>query len=129
MEQLLSNLIGNAIKYTDAGGRVTVCLREEGDSVVGTVEDTGIGVAPEDMSHIFDEFYRARNATRVEPYGTGLGLPIVKRVVELYGGSIQVESELGEGTKFTFTFPKFERAGNVETPAQNALRAEDLESA
>ncbi|MCG2770454.1 MAG: HAMP domain-containing histidine kinase [Anaerolineae bacterium] len=128
MEQLLSNLIDNAIKYTDTGGRVIVRLRDEDDSVVGTVEDTGIGVAPEDMSHIFDEFYRASNATRVEPYGTGLGLPIVKRVVELYGGSIQVESELGEGTKFTFAFPKLKRVGNVKTPAQNALRAEDLES-
>jgi len=105
MEQLLSNLIDNAIKYTDPEGTITVSLKEEADCVVGEVEDTGIGIAPQDMCRIFEEFYRAANAKEVEPYGTGLGLPIVKRVVELYGGQLHVESELGKGSKFTFTFP------------------------
>jgi len=107
MLQLLSNLMDNAIKYTDPAGRVTVCLREDEQCVVGTVQDTGIGIAAQDLPHIFDEFFRAENAKRAEPYGTGLGLSIVKRVAELYGGNLQVQSELGQGTLFTFTIPLF----------------------
>jgi len=114
MEQLLSNLIDNAIKYTDPEGRVTISLREEDRCVVGEVEDTGIGIAPQDMSRIFEEFYRTENAKEVEPYGTGLGLAIVNRVVELYGGQLRVESELDKGTKFTFVFPKAEGAEDAE---------------
>ena len=106
MEQLLFNLIDNAIKYTDPGGRVTISLREEDHCVIGEVDDTGIGIAEQDMSRIFEEFYRAGNAKEVEPYGTGLGLPLVKRVVELYGGQLHLESELGKGSKFTFSFPQ-----------------------
>jgi len=116
MEQMLSNLIDNAIKYTDPEGRVAISLKEEDRCVVGEVEDTGIGIAPQDMSRIFEEFYRAENAKEVEPYGTGLGLPIVKRVVELYGGQLHVQSELGKGSKFTFAFPKVGRAGDAEAP-------------
>lgn len=117
--QLLSNLIDNAIKYTDPGGRVVVTLREDGGYLVGSVADTGIGIPPEDMSRIFDEFYRAENAKKVEPYGTGLGLPIVKRVVELYSGHLYVESELDKGSKFTFIFPKVEKAGVTGTSMSN----------
>lgn len=106
MEQLLFNLIDNAIKYTDPGGRVTISLREEDHCVIGEVEDTGIGIAEQDMSRVFEEFYRAGNAKEVEPYGTGLGLPVVKRVVELYDGQLHLESELGKGSKFTFSFPQ-----------------------
>ena len=83
-------------------------LKAEEDSVLGTVEDTGIGIPPDDMTRIFDGFYRAKNAKAVEPYGTGLGLSIVKRVVELYGGRLHVESEVGEGTVFSFRFPRYE---------------------
>jgi two-component system phosphate regulon sensor histidine kinase PhoR len=108
MEQVLYNLIDNAIKYTDPEGAVRVCLREGADCVVGEVEDTGIGIAPEDISRVFEEFYRADNAKEVEPYGTGLGLPIAARVVELYGGRLQVQSELGRGSKFTFAIPESE---------------------
>lgn len=106
MEQLLVNLIDNALKYTDPEGAVTVSLREEGESLIGEVQDTGIGIAPEDLPRVFEEFYRARNAKEVELYGTGLGLPIVKRVVELYGGQLRVESELGKGSTFSFLLPK-----------------------
>lgn len=106
MEQLLFNLIDNAIKYTDPGGRVAISLREEDHCVIGEVEDTGIGIAEQDMSRIFEEFYRGGNAKEVEPYGTGLGLPVVKRVVELYDGQLHLESELGKGSKFTFSFPQ-----------------------
>jgi len=106
--QLLSNLIGNAIKYTDRGGTVTVSLRQDADYVVGIVQDTGIGIPPQDIPHIFEEFFRAENAKQAEPYGSGLGLPIVNRVVRLYGGHIEVQSQLDEGTKFTFALPSWE---------------------
>ena len=108
MKQLWTNLISNAIKYTEPGGVVKVSLVQNPNYVVGTVQDTGIGIAPEDIPHVFDEFYRAENAKAIERQGTGLGLPIVKRIVETYGGRIWVESELGRGSKFTFVLPKSE---------------------
>jgi coenzyme F420 hydrogenase subunit beta len=104
MEHLLSNLINNAIKYTSPGGKVTISFKEQNGSVVGAVEDTGIGISPEDLPRIFDEFYRAERAKDMA-HGTGLGLAIVKQVVDLYGGQLHVESEPGQGSKFTFTFP------------------------
>lgn len=110
--QMLSNLLDNAIKYTDRGGNVTVLLREDAGYVAGIVQDTGIGIPPEDTGRIFEEFFRAENAKQAEPYGSGLGLPIVKRVVELYGGHIEVQSQLGKGTKFTFALPSWERGVN-----------------
>lgn len=106
MEHLLSNLINNAIKYTNPGGKVTISLKEEGGKVVGAVEDTGIGIAPDELPRIFDEFYRAESAKDMHANGTGLGLSIVKRVVDLYGGRLDVESEPGRGSKFTFIFPQ-----------------------
>jgi two-component system phosphate regulon sensor histidine kinase PhoR len=113
LEHLMSNLISNAIKYTEPGGKVTVTLKAEGDRVVGIVEDTGIGIAPEEVSRIFDEFYRAEGA-RSKAQGTGLGLSIVKRVLDLYGGRIDVESKPGKGSKFTFSFPA---SSKVKEPA------------
>ena len=106
MEHLLTNLINNAIKYTNPGGKVTVSLSETDGGVVGSVEDTGIGISPEDLPRIFDEFYRAESAKELHANGTGLGLSIVKRVVDLYGGQLDVESEPGKGSKFTFFFPQ-----------------------
>jgi coenzyme F420 hydrogenase subunit beta len=106
MEHLLSNLINNAIKYTEPGGTVTVSLRQESDRVVGVVEDTGIGIAAEDIPNIFEEFYRAESAKDMDAHGTGLGLSIAKRIVDLYGGQLDVESEVGKGSKFTFSFSK-----------------------
>lgn len=106
MEHLLSNLINNAIKYTEPGGKVTVYLREEGQQVVGAVEDTGIGIAPEELPHIFDDFYRSEAAKQMDAHGTGLGLSIAKRVVDLYGGRLDVESQPGEGSTFSFRFPR-----------------------
>jgi two-component system phosphate regulon sensor histidine kinase PhoR len=104
IEHLLANLVNNAIKYTEPGGQVTVTLEERDGQIVGTVEDTGIGIASEELPRIFDEFYRAESA-KGKAQGTGLGLSIVKRVLDLYGGQIHVESELGKGSKFTFTLP------------------------
>jgi two-component system sensor histidine kinase/response regulator len=105
MRQLWTNLISNAIKYTPAGGKVSVTLDDKGEWAVGTVEDTGIGIAAEDQEKIFEEFYRTPQAKEMEPRGTGLGLALVKRIVEGHGGTIEVESALGQGSQFTFRLP------------------------
>ncbi len=105
MVQLWTNLISNAIKYTPPGGRVTVTLEEKDGWAVGTVQDTGIGIAPEEQDRVFEEFYRTPQAKEFEPRGTGLGLPLVKRIVEAHGGVIAVESALGRGSRFTFRLP------------------------
>jgi signal transduction histidine kinase len=104
IEHLLSNLINNAIKYTDPGGRVTVSMWEQNGNVVGAVEDTGVGIAAEEIPRIFEEFYRTE-AAKSRTQGTGLGLSIVQRVLDLYGGGIHVVSEPGKGSTFTFSFP------------------------
>lgn len=105
MAQVWSNLISNAVKYTPAGGRVRVVLEERDGWAVGTVEDTGIGIAPQDRERIFEEFYRTPQAKEMAPRGTGLGLPLVKQIVEAHGGSITVESEVGRGSRFVFRLP------------------------
>ncbi|MGQ9585702.1 MAG: sensor histidine kinase [Anaerolineae bacterium] len=105
MKTVWTNLISNAIKYTEPGGKVTISLERGEEGLVGTVQDTGIGIPPKALVHIFDEFYRADNARALSGTGTGLGLSIVKRVVENYGGRIQAESVLGEGSTFTFFWP------------------------
>ena len=107
VSEILSNLISNAVKYTSKGGTVTVTTRElpsdkDGYVVIHTVvEDTGIGMSQEFLPHIFDEFSRERNSSMGTVNGTGLGMPIVKKLVELMGGTIEAESELGVGSRFT----------------------------
>jgi two-component system phosphate regulon sensor histidine kinase PhoR len=101
-----TNLLSNAIKYTEPGGIVAVALKQTDEQILGTVRDTGIGIPPEEHERIFEEFYRANNARGISPLGTGVGLAIVRRIVENYGGRIWVESELGLGSKFTFVLPR-----------------------
>ncbi len=105
LDRIFVNLIENGIKYTPPGGTVTVTMGREGEEVWVRVADTGIGIPPEAMPHLFEEFYRAPNARAVNAVGTGLGLTIVKELVERYKGRIEVESEVGKGTTFTVTFP------------------------
>jgi signal transduction histidine kinase len=105
MEHLLSNLMNNGIKYTNPGGSVTLLLRQIDSGVLGRVIDTGIGIAAQDLPHVFDEFYRAENARSMDNQGTGLGLAIARRVVDRCGGWIRVESELGQGSAFSFFLP------------------------
>jgi len=85
-----------------------VTLKQTPDQVIGTVRDTGIGIATADRERIFEEFYRAENARETCPVGTGVGLSIVQRIIENWGGTISVESEPGLGSKFTFTLPRAE---------------------
>ena len=99
------NLISNAIKYTPQGGRVTVTLQADKDTLTGSVEDTGIGIAEDDLPNLFQEFFRTNQARASGEIGTGLGLAIVKQIIESYQGSIKVESRAGQGTRFTFTLP------------------------
>ena len=103
--QVLNNLLANACHYTPAGGWVSVSLRQTDGFLRVSIEDTGIGIAAEDLPRIFDRFYRVDDPIVQEAGGTGLGLSIVKMFVEMLGGEIWVESELGEGTAFHFTLP------------------------
>jgi signal transduction histidine kinase len=103
--RIFLNLIGNAVKYTPHGGSVRVALKPQGSNVVVTVSDTGIGIPEVDRAHIFEEFYRASNATAGAAIGTGLGLAIVKDLVERYQGHISFSSHAGEGTCFTVSLP------------------------
>ncbi len=105
LKQLWTNLISNAIKYTPRGGRIAVSLQADGQALVGTVEDSGIGISPEDQEHLFHEFFRSDEAKASGEMGTGLGLSIVKQIVDTYNGEIEVESRPGEGTRFTFRLP------------------------
>jgi two-component system phosphate regulon sensor histidine kinase PhoR len=106
LENILHNLITNAIKYTPEGGNISIDLSTSEEYLILRVRDTGIGIAAEDAAKIFDEFFRTREAKKIDPYGRGLGLPFVKRVVEAMGGTISVISEKGKGTEFLIRFPK-----------------------
>lgn len=106
MEQLLVNLLTNACKYTPYNGKIEISLMDTEESLVGQVEDTGIGISHNDIPRIFDDFYRAENAVVFEKDGTGLGLTIVKQIIENHNGKIWVESQIGKGTRFIFALPK-----------------------
>jgi signal transduction histidine kinase len=105
LEQVLNNLVGNAIKYSPDGGEVTVSARVEGDEVVVRVRDQGIGISHEDQERLFDRFYRASPERRGGATGLGLGLYVTRRVVEAHGGVVGVRSEPGSGSEFYFTLP------------------------
>lgn len=103
IERLVSNLLGNAIKYTPAGGVVKVILVPAFDHVKLVVEDTGVGISPSDLPHIFDRFYRVPSADSEK--GLGLGLSFVAWIAKAHGGAVSVESALNQGTRFTVTLP------------------------
>jgi signal transduction histidine kinase len=105
MRQLVANLIENGIRYTKPGGSVAARLRQRSGRVVLEVEDTGIGIAEEDLPRVFDEFYRGANAREYAAVGTGLGLAVCKVIAERHGGNIAVESQPGRGTCFAVTLP------------------------
>lgn len=103
LERAFSNLIGNAIKYTPNSGSISIHIKQEATIII-EIKDTGIGIAEEDLPHIFERFYRAKNAVDFEK-GTGLGLAIVKRIIELHDGKIEVRSIYGQGTIFVVHLP------------------------
>jgi len=105
IELLLTNLIANAVKYNVEGGKIAVGLKAEGPTLVIRIADTGIGIASEDLPHLFEEFFRVQRSETQYITGTGLGLAIVRRIVEANFGRIAVDSRLNEGTAFTISFP------------------------
>lgn len=106
LEEMIYNLLDNAVKYNKQGGRADVDVRSSGDDIVVTVSDTGIGVPADSIDRIFERFYRADKSHSRKIGGTGLGLSIVKHGVSLHGGSITVKSSEGSGTTFTMALPK-----------------------
>ncbi len=105
MKELLNNLISNAIKYNKPNGKVNIIIKKEGNEVIFIVEDTGVGIPEESKARVFERFYRVDKGRSKKMGGTGLGLSIVKHIVNYYGGTIQLESELGKGSKFTVRIP------------------------
>jgi cell cycle sensor histidine kinase DivJ len=105
LRQALVNIVGNALKYTKADGSVALSARLEGSDLVVRVRDTGIGIAKEDVSRIFDKFFRAGSAEHSRVHGTGLGLPMARYIVERHGGRIEVTSEIGVGSEFVVFLP------------------------
>jgi signal transduction histidine kinase len=104
--QVVMNLVENAVRYTNPGGRVTVTVEAQQDQALLSVYDTGIGIAPEHLPHIFERFYRADPARRrTGGSSSGLGLSIVEWVVHAHGGAVAVESRVGRGSSFTVTLP------------------------
>jgi signal transduction histidine kinase len=111
MAQVFANLISNALRYTPAGGQIRLGARRQDGHILLQVQDSGSGISPEDIPHIFDRFYRGEGARQGDSGESGLGLAIAKSLIELNGGKIGVESTIGKGTTFTISFP-------VEPPSQ-----------
>jgi len=107
MKQLWSNLISNAVKYTPQGGSVAI----------GTVQDTGIGISAEHRDRIFEEFYRTPEAKAFARLGTGLGLTLVKRILDAHQGTIELDSAPGQGSRFTFRIPMAPGSNMTDAPA------------
>jgi signal transduction histidine kinase len=105
VKQILLNLLSNAVKFTPEGGRIGVTATAAEDVITIAVSDTGIGIAPEDQAAIFEEFRQVGRDDARKQEGTGLGLTLAKKFVELHGGRIWVQSQLGQGSTFTFTLP------------------------
>jgi signal transduction histidine kinase len=106
IKQILLNLLSNAVKFTPEGGRIEMKVRQADGAVEISVTDTGIGIAPEDQPKIFEEFRQVGSDYAHKIEGTGLGLTLAKKFVELHGGRIWVTSEVGKGSTFCFTLPE-----------------------
>jgi len=125
--QVVTNLVGNAIKFTPRGGTVEVELLPDPDGARIVVRDSGVGIDPSELPHIFERFYRGTMANEARGSGSGLGLAIVKSIVDLHAGRITVDSQLGGGTTFAVVLPKDPRAvpDALGAPIANALVDED----
>src|SRR5262249_16132714 len=105
VKQILLNLLSNAVKFTPEGGRVGLTATAAEDAVTIAVSDTGIGIAPEDQAAVFGEFRQVGRDDARKQEGTGLGLTLARKFVELHGGRIWVRSQVGQGSTFSFTLP------------------------
>lgn len=124
-EKIVNNLVGNSIRYTNSGGTVVVTSAIDNLYYGFSVKDNGIGIPNEDIEKIFEEFYRSKNARDTEQIGTGLGLNLVKEIVQASNGFITVESKLNEGSEFTVYFPRVQQN---ELSNKNKLKLNSLES-
>ncbi len=109
IQQLLSNIIGNAIKYNIDNGKIFINAYRNRNKIIISIKDTGVGIAPENIDKIFERFYRSDTSRAAGTPGTGLGLAIVKDIITLYNGDIQVNSDIGKGSEFIITFPTSNR--------------------
>jgi len=105
LKSAIINVLGNAVKYTPADGKIMFSIFEQDNTIVIEITDTGYGLAPEDLPHIFEKFYRSNNPQVAEQTGSGLGLAIAAEIVHLHNGEIEVQSKLGEGSRFTIKIP------------------------
>jgi two-component system phosphate regulon sensor histidine kinase PhoR len=117
LEQVLINLLDNAIKYTPEGGTILLSVIEKEADIEFSVQDNGIGIPKEDLPRIFERFYRVDKGRSQEQGGTGLGLAIVKHIVQGHGGKVWVESEIGKGSTFYFTLPQPQKGGHSRSQA------------
>ncbi len=111
MRQIVGNLVSNAFRHTSAGGTITLTAEQTDDHVLLAVRDTGSGIAPEDLPHIFDRFWRAEKSRSRRTGGSGLGLAIVRHLVTAHGGTVTATSDPGAETVFTLHLPRPRRAG------------------
>ena len=120
LEKVFLNLLSNAIKFTDDGGTIGVATRSEGERFFVTVKDSGIGIGAHDLPYIFDRFRQADGSSTRKYQGTGLGLALVKELVEKMQGTVEVTSEVGKGTTFVLSFPMAQSAAVIEAPDNDA---------
>lgn len=125
-EEVITNLIANAINYTNPGGKVDIALEVSPTEVKTSIIDTGIGIPKEAISHLFSKFFRASNSTQQASKGTGLGLYISKSIIEKLNGKIWVESEAGKGSKFSFTLPL--ASSSFNTTESNKFVQQEIQS-
>ena len=121
--QVVANLVANAIKFTPHGGSVSVDVAPTADGARIEVVDTGVGIDPAELPHIFERFYRGSRANEARGSGSGLGLAIVRSIVDMHGGSVEVESRVGSGTRFTVALPRDPRLVEGTPAAQQAAVA------
>jgi signal transduction histidine kinase len=105
VQRVLENLIRNSLKFTPVGGNISIRLDKKPGAVAVTVEDTGCGIPEEELEHVFDRFYRAENSTQNGSKSAGLGLAIVRKILDLHGSRITVNSQVDQGTCFEFDLP------------------------
>ena len=114
--QVVTNLVGNALKFTPRDGSVDVVLRPSPEGAEIEVRDTGVGIGPDELPRVFERFFRGSRANEARGSGSGLGLAIVKSIVDMHGGRISVESRLGAGTTFVVALPRDPRTETVAAP-------------
>ncbi|MYE87548.1 response regulator, partial [Candidatus Poribacteria bacterium] len=127
-KQILYNLLSNAVKFTDEGGQVTTKFEVSGAALLGSVTDTGVGISPQDRAKLFQPFTQIDASSTRAHSGTGLGLALTNRLIQLHGGKIWVDSDIDEGSTFSFTFPLHQQEQKVEVTTPDTSNSETVVS-